>query len=91
MTERARVCGHGLKHDVLCGHTAWLAACTASSNAACAVFGDHMKPSTAERMVPSVSDGESAKWPRQRREVEGADQHATGKSGKSQKDAVFNT
>ena len=35
-----------------------------------AIFGDHIKPSTAERMVPRVSDGESAKWPRQRREDE---------------------
>ena len=60
VTGRARVCGHGLKHDVWCGHTAWLVACTASSNAARAIFGDHTKPSTAERMVPSVGDGESA-------------------------------
>ena len=53
-------------------------ACTATARAANVGFGEHTISSTAERIVPSVSDGESAKWPRQRREVEGADQHADG-------------
>ena len=60
------------------------AARTASSRAANVSTGDRTMSSTAERLVPSTSDGETARWPRQRRDVEVADQHATGKSGKSQ-------
>ena len=53
-------------------------ACAATARAANVGFGEHTISSTAERMVLSVSDGESVKRPRQRREVEGADQHADG-------------
>ena len=60
------------------------AARTASSRAANVSTGDRTMSSTAERLVPSTTDGETARWPRQRRDVEEADQHATGKSGKSQ-------
>ena len=42
------------------------------------IFGDRVKLSTAERMVPWTNCGETARWPRRRRGVERAVQHADG-------------
>ena len=84
VTGHARMCGYGLKHDVRCGHTAWLAACIAKSSASRGIFGgifgDRVKLSTAKRMMPCTNCGETARWPRRRRRraVEKAVQHADG-------------
>ena len=50
----------------------------ANARAANVGSGEHTISSTAERLVPIASDGETAEWPQQGCDVEVADQHADG-------------